>query len=309
MNTFQKLIFSVIFIFSLFQNDTFAINNSVNDIFIVNGVQLDFRNIEKEKEYFKSNNQKFSEFIGVPFKKNDKIFIPLKKTMDLSNVQYTINDDNIIFYLDDKNIDFNIKSNECNIYDSKQNLILSYKLEDKLIFKFGNMYYVNLEFFKYLGFNVIRKSGLIYINGPNINIEVFNDSKYRELIDMINDDRKSVDNTNKIDSFINNVMLPKTMLLVSNDKDMKVSIPKGKYLENFHYGKMILLLNGKVLGNGALLRKKEKDMLSYYLKKDNQYISSQVNLEIADEIVIYCPYCKSSCVIKIKNPFRYCDCK
>lgn len=307
----NKLTFLIIFffLFTTLNNLKADAQIKIPNIFI-NGIELKFRNAEDEKKYFEENKQQFTEFVGVPYIKDDTLMLPLKKTLDLSGITYTVSNNDII--MQNKYYSLKTKINSYNavlkINKVSENVTLNIKLDNNIVKNKDNLIYIPIDILKHLGYVIEYDNDTVYIYNSYIT-DITDDIKdeYKNVLDVINQERKENKNL-PVTKFINNPMLPNTLLLDTDSKNIKIVIPKGEYLENFYYGKMIFLLNKQIIGNSPF-RQKEKDTLSYYIKKDNMYYVQEEIIYIADEIVIYCPYCKSNQLIKISNPFKKCDCE
>ena len=276
-------------------------------IIYVNGVELKFRTLEEEKEYFKENNTNFIEYIGQPFIENNVQYIPLKKSADLMDISYTIKNDIVSLIKDDITIEIKIGSTTATLYkNSKQMQIKTHPIKN-----INKNIYISIGLLDYLNFKIdaITPKNIIYINHKENTIQKIDQEKYQEVVKDIKNERKSVGNEEDVNYFLNDKNLGKILLLNTDEKDSskKITIPKGKYLEKFHYGKMIFIKNGKIVGYPK--RIKEKNTLSYYINIGKTYYMQNAYLDLSDEIIIFCPYCKSEYIIKIKNPFRICDCE
>ncbi|WP_455090169.1 stalk domain-containing protein [Peptoanaerobacter stomatis] len=303
----NKLTFLIIF-FLLFT----ALNNLKTDAQVkipnifINGVELKFRNAEDEKKYFKENKQQFTEFVGMPYIKDDTLMLPLKKTLNLAGITYTVSNNDIT--LQNKYYSLKTKINSYNAILKINDVSENIKLNNKILKSKDNLIYIPIDILSYMGYVIEYDNDTVYIYNSYITDITDNiKDEYKQVLNVINKERKENKNM-PVKKFINNPMLPNILLLDTDSKNIKIVIPKGEYLENFYYGKMIFLLNKQIIGSSPF-RQKEKDTLSYYIKKDNMYYLQEEIIYIADEIVIYCPYCKSNQLIKISNPFKKCDCE
>lgn len=281
----------------------------------INGVELKFRTNLEEKEYFKQNNQisMYSGYLGNIYKYGYEYMIPLKKTMELANVLYYIDNDGDIKLQNDHIV---IKAKKESKYITIHNLATNKISKEKLskdIKYIDNIYYVPLNIFKHLNFNYtiqqrnkFTSSDLIYINDNDSttthNFSKQEKDKYENIINLINKSRRDVNNNSQVTGFIRDNNLFAKMSKSNYNGKLKITIPKGDYLQNFYYGKILFLKNGELLGTAE--RKKEQEEISYYIFKNQEYF-----LEIADEIIIFCPYCESQKIIITKNPFKNCDCE
>lgn len=269
----------------------------------INGIELKLRNIKDEMAYFKDNNNVFKKYIGMLYQENNSYMLPLRKSFDLAKISYTVDNNGVILSKDDTIIMCKFNSKKINLVDNGEDK--KAELTRQIKKHIDGSIYVPLDIFKYFDFDVQVKDtsagNIIEIKDNDFPISVIKQDLKDEYKDVFEDIQKSKAKVKNFDmdikGFINNKNITRQMRV---DKEKgKIYIPSGVYLENFNLGKMLLLKNGKIIEIAK--REKSTDFLNYYVDQDT--------LDIADEIIIYCPYCKSKYIIKIQNPFRPCDCE
>ena len=274
-----------------------------NSIIFINGIELKLRNIKDEMAYFKDNNNVFKQYVGMLYKENNSYMLPLRKTFDLAKISYTVDNNGVVLSKDDTIIIG--KFNSKNVSVLKDGIEKKIKLEKEIKKNLDKSIYVPLDILKLLNFNVqvqdTSTGKIIEIKDndlPTSTITQDLKEEYKDVFEYIKKSKAKVKNLDvDIKAFINNKNITREMRL--NREKSKIYIPSGEYLENFHLGQMLLLKNGKIIEIAK--REKSTDFLNYYANQDN--------LDIADEIIIFCPYCKSKYIIKTQNPFKPCDCE
>lgn len=274
-----------------------------NSIIFINGIELKLRNIKDEMAYFKDNNNVFKQYVGMLYKENNSYMLPLRKTFDLAKISYTVDNNGVVLSKDDTIIIG--KFNSKNVSVLKDGIEKKIKLEKEIKKNLDKSIYVPLDILKLLNFNVqvqdTSTGKIIEIKDndlPTSTITQDLKEEYKDVFEHIKKSKAKVKNLDvDIKAFINNKNITREMRL--NREKSKIYIPSGEYLENFHLGQMLLLKNGKIIEIAK--REKSTDFLNYYVNQDN--------LDIADEIIIFCPYCKSKYIIKTQNPFKPCDCE
>lgn len=242
-----------------------------------NGKEVKYRNLENEVEYFKKNGREINDYYGLPFVDKGQFFIPIKKTFNALNIR--------LDELPDKHYLFEGMNGEK--YITSDGLK---KLGIQIEYRMNSPKDKSYEIHLLSRGNSIKK------------ISTTEEKKYQDTISYILKERKTKDNLGSVGYFINDYTLPLKMNLVTDSKGSQITIPEGYFLENYAYGKMILLKDGKIIGDN-IIRKKEDGFLSYYLNPANIQILNE-----SDEIIIFCPYCPSEVIIKVDNPFASCDC-
>ena len=274
-----------------------------NSIIFINGIELKLRNIKDEMAYFKDNNNVFKQYVGMLYKENNSYMLPLRKTFDLAKISYTIDNNGVVLSKDDTIISGKFDSKNVSVL--KDGIEKKIKLEKEIKKNLDKSIYVPLDILKLLNFNVqvqdTSTGKIIEIKDNDLPTSTITQDLKDEYKDVFEDIQKSKAKVKNFDmdikGFINNKNITRQMRV---DKEKgKIYILSGVYLENFNLGKMLLLKNGKIIEIAK--REKSTDFLNYYVDQDT--------LDIADEIIIYCPYCKSKYIIKIQNPFRPCDCE
>ena len=274
-----------------------------NSIIFINGIELKLRNIKDEMAYFKDNNNVFKQYVGMLYKENNSYMLPLRKTFDLAKISYTVDNNGVVLSKDDTIIIG--KFNSKNVSVLKDGIEKKIKLEKEIKKNLDKSIYVPLDILKLLNFNVqvqdTSTGKIIEIKDndlPTSTITQDLKEEYKDVFEHIKKSKVKVKNLDvDIKAFINNKNITREMRL--NREKSKIYIPSGEYLENFHLGQMLLLKNGKIIEIAK--REKTTDFLNYYINQDT--------LDIADEIIIFCPYCKSKYIIKTQNPFKPCDCE
>ena len=269
----------------------------------VNGIELKLRNITDEKAYFKDNNNVFKQYVGKLYKENNFYMLPLRKTFDLAKILYYVDNNGVVLSKDDTIIMCKFNSKKIDLLDNGEDK--KAELTGEIKKHTDGSIYVPLDIFKYFDFDVQVKDTLvgtiIEITDNDLPISVITQDlkdEYKGVFEHIKKSKAKVKNLDvDIKGFINNKNITREMRL--NREKSKIYIPSGEYLENFHLGQMLLLKNSKIIEIAK--REKSTDFLNYYVNQDN--------LDIADEIIIFCPYCKSKYIIKIQNPFKPCDCE
>ena len=275
-----------------------------NSIIFINGIELKLRNIKDEMAYFKDNNNVFKQYVGMLYKENNSYMLPLRKTFDLAKISYTVDNNGVVLSKDDTIIIGKFNSKKIDLVDNgvDEKAELTREIKKHI----DGSIYVPLDIFKYFDFDIQVKDtstgNIIEIKDNNLPISVFTQGlkdEYKDVFEHIKKSKAKVKNLDMdiIKGFINNKNITREMRL--NREKSKIYIPSGEYLENFHLGQMLLLKNGKIIEIAK--REKSTDFLNYYVNQDN--------LDIADEIIIFCPYCKSKYIIKTQNPFKPCDCE
>lgn len=274
-----------------------------NSIIFINGIELKLRNIKDEMAYFKDNNNVFKQYVGMLYKENNSYMLPLRKTFDLAKISYTVDNNGVVLSKDDTIIIG--KFNSKNVSVLKDGIEKKIKLEKEIKKNLDKSIYVPLDILKLLNFNVqvqdTSTGKIIEIKDNDLPTSTITQDLKEEYKDVFEHIKKSKAKATGIDmdikTFINNKNITREMRL--NREKSKIYIPSGEYLENFHLGQMLLLKNGKIIEIAK--REKSTDFLNYYINQDT--------LDIADEIIIFCPYCKSKYIIKTQNPFKPCDCE
>lgn len=267
----------------------------------INGIELKLRNIKDEKAYFKDNNNVFKQYVGMVYEDNNFYMLPLRKTFDLAKISYTIDNNGVVLSKDDTIIMCKFNSKKIDLVDGVDKKA---ELTREIKKHIDGSIYVPLDIFKYFDFDVQVKDtsagNIIEIKDNHLHVSIFTQDlkeEYKDVFEHIKKSKAKVKNLEDIKGFINNKNITREMRL--NREKSKIYIPSGEYLENFYLGQMLLLKNGKIIEIAK--REKSTDFLNYYINQDN--------LDIADEIIIFCPYCKSKYIIKTQNPFKPCDCE
>lgn len=282
---------------------------------VINGVEAKYSNIKNESKYYKDNSKELTDYAGLPYIENNTLMYPIKKTFDLLGVLYIVNDNTLDFTVDTKQYLISLNTNSLYTKDNSKNKLVA-RLKQNVLIKNGNIY-VPQDIFEKLGLDVatdITAKGetIIYINSKNtITTKINKDlnDKYSTVLEYVNNNRKqSKNNSGDINRFISPKRLSGSLMLNEDSTGQYISIKAGNYLENYRYGKLMFIMSGEIL-EFVPLRVKVNDELRYYIYKDKIKFIDPMYVQASDELIIFCPYCKSKELIKIDNPFKKCSCE